>query len=184
MNKNEFYKYKYLKYKNKYLTKKKQILKKVLIGGDDPILTPTQTAKSNKIQELLKNLFQSTDCPINLKTLTNFIPFYLSFIKPTCNDMKDKIVKPEAVTQINKIIINFMPYYNYLTSIVITPPTQEEFTKLFDSCKDFLIFLSGSAVLKVAVNNAIGNQLNDICIKYNVLKCNNNGCKYYYLIPQ
>ena len=27
-------------------------------------------------------------------------------------------------------------------------------------------------------------QINDICIKYNVLKSNNNVCKYYYLIPQ
>lgn len=27
-------------------------------------------------------------------------------------------------------------------------------------------------------------QINDICIKYNVLKCNKSGCKYYYLIPQ
>ena len=26
-------------------------------------------------------------------------------------------------------------------------------------------------------------QINDTCIKYNVLKCN-IGCKYYYLIPQ
>ena len=27
-------------------------------------------------------------------------------------------------------------------------------------------------------------QANDVCIKYNVLKCNQKCCKYYYLIPQ
>ena len=59
MDKNEYYKYKYLKYKNKYLTKRKQILKKVLIGGEP---TPTQIAKSKKIQQLLTNLFGSKFC--------------------------------------------------------------------------------------------------------------------------